>query len=765
MEQRVSYAIKVITILIFLLLTGYYSQHIYRTLPSQMGFSVKWNTQKNQLVIASVYPSLQDSLQVGDVITAINDTATTRRNVLPTPKTAQYELQLLRDSQPIAVTMTPVDGRSRIFTDLYGAVTMLSIGAAILLVGKRKSDIAPAVVFMLTAVGWLAIPSFQFGEPTAWMIGYVMVPIMGPLYAQLGYAVRSESNERIMPRWLTVWLVLAVIWGVLGGFEYLYLFPQGSSLHALFPVDWLAMSYLSVGMGLLLAVIIILVRAGKLPPSYTKRQLVILILFVSVGTLPFVFLTVLPRVFTGSERLPGTVGFALLLLLPIGFLFVILRRQHLYMEMATSRILTGVLLTVTCIIVFSVVRLNLIHKGLHIPRETSLLVIAVGLLGAYPNSMLLDGMKVILYGKARLTQHEMQTMARRMTREPRWKTVETALESVAQALALENLILYEWNEPAYRSVASAYPVSADNTLPATINSTTLFPKGMTRTADIVALEGLFSDKSIYIPIITANFLTGFLIAAAGSTLEQLNERDLVQLRQLGDTIAMGLPAINLFETLNSGQALSVYHREMERQRLAAEIHDGPLQELLLLGRRIEERQDINAVAQKLREICQRLFNPILNEEPQYIAKYVVRSFRLAPFTIHLTIQKSATEVIVAPKAKLAFYHILKESLSNIAKHTQAENVFVELVAQGTQFKMTVIDDGGVATEPVMHEQPAEGHLGLFNMQNWALIADGEIVIDKSFPSGWRVYLTLPTTHTTVEEQENATDEMIDETVE
>lgn len=760
-EKSVSYTKKVITILIFLLLAGYYSQYLYRTLPSQMGFSIKWNTQDNQLHIASVYPDLQDLLQVGDVITAINDTAITRRNVFPTPKTAQYDLQLLRDGQPIETTITPIDGRSRIFTDLYGAFTMLIIGAVILLIGNRKSDIAPAVVFMLTAVGWLAIPSFQLGESMAWIIGYVAVPMMGPLYAQLGYAVKAESNERIMPSWLKGWLMLSIIWGLLGGLEYLFLFPQGDSIHARFNIEWLAISYLSVGMGLLLAVMIIISRAAKLPPSYTKRQLVILILFVSVGTLPFVFLTVLPRVFTGSERLPGPVGFALLLLLPIGFLFVVLRRQHLYIEMATSRILTGVLLTVTCIIVFSVIRLNLIHKGLNIPRETSFLVIAVGLLGAYPNSMLLDGMKVILYGKNPLTQNDIQTITRDVTQQPSWKTVETTLQRVAQALELENLVLYEWKEPTYRRVACGYPDSVNSSPPNTINPTTSFPKGMTRTSNIDTLDPLCSKNSIYIPIITANFLTGFLIASAGSTLEQLNERDLIQLRQLGDTLAMGLPAINLFEMLNSGQALSVYYREMERQRLAAEIHDGPLQELLLLGRRIEQRQEINEVAQKLRDICQRLFNPILNEEPQYIVKHVVGSFRRASFTIHLTIQKSATQVIVESKAKLAFYHILKESLSNIAKHTHAKNVIVELVAQGDQLRTTIANDGGDTTEQMTSKQSCEDHLGLFNMENWASIAGGTLFIDKSSAIGWTVHLTLPTTNN-IEEQEEIQHEQIDE---
>lgn len=537
-----SYKTKTAIILVFVILTGYYSQYIYRTLPSQMGFSIKWDTADNQLLIASVHPDLQDSLQVGDVIAAINDVEVTRRSVLPTPRPEQYRLHLIRADRPITTIITPLDNHSRVFTDLYASFTMLVIGAAILLIGNKKSDIVPAFVFMLTAVGWLTIPSFQYGESTAWIIGYMTVPIMGPLYTQLAYSVKSDQNAQAMPNWLKGWLSLSIVWGVIGGFEYLYLFPQRVSIHSLFHVEWLAISYLSVGIGLLLSVIIILFRAVKLPPSYTKRQLVILVLFVTVGTLPFVFLTVIPRVFTGAAKLPGPISFALLLLLPLGFLFIVLRRQHLYIEMATSRILVSLLLTVTFIIVFSVVRLNLIHRGFDIPQETSLIVIGVGLLSVYPNSTLLNGMRVILYGKNQLTQRDMQAIARQVTQRPNWKTVEQTLQKVAQALELENIVLYEWKEIAYQRIVCGYPIEqGDAYFPYEINPISILPTEITHISHIDELNNLFLDKSIYMPIMTADFLTGFIVASAGSTLEQLNERDLFQLRQLSDT----LPQINM----------------------------------------------------------------------------------------------------------------------------------------------------------------------------------------------------------------------------
>lgn len=742
MAKQVDFKAKIAVGLIFLLLTLYYSQFMYRTMPSQLGFGIRWNTVDNQLEIGSVHPELQDVLQSGDVVHAINGVEVTRRDVLPTPKTPEYVLELFRDGQLIEKTVAPLDGSSRIFTDLYASMMMWVIGAVITLVATRKSDVVPAVVFMLTGVGWLAIASFQLGEPTAWVLGYAIVPIMGPLYAQLGYSVQSDKNAKLMPTWLQIWLGIAALWGVVGGVEYLYLFPNRQSIHSLFNIEWLGISYLSVGIGLLLAVAIIVFRAIQLPPSYTKRQLVILVLFVAIGTLPFVFLTVLPRVFFGSGQLPGPVGFALLLLLPFGFLFVILRRENLYVEMATSRILTMVLLAVTAGICYSVIRLNSLHQGSTLPQGAFIFVVMIAALGIYPNSIFLNGVKVLLYGKSQISQGDLQSVARQVTRQPSWNTVGQALNKVCESLELENVILYEWEEQVYKRVASGYPPIEPITVPDEIRLTDLLPKKIVHTSKIGELEGFFTDKAVYIPIVTADLLTGFLVALPRQTLGQLHERDLTQLRQIGDTLAIGFPAIKLFERISDEQAISMYSREVERQKLAAKIHDGPLQDLLILGRKLNQREQVNHIAQSLRRICHSLYNPILDEQIEHIAEDVIDEFRWSDFEIHLMIRPNVSHVDVENKVKLAFYYILKEAISNVTKHTSAKNIEVELLVDGVDLKVRITDDGESQRSDEIPQREEGNHQGLSDMRYWASVAGGKLAVNDS-PSGWTVYLDLP----------------------
>lgn len=742
MKQRATLLTKCAIIGLFVLQAAYYGYFLYRTIPSQMGFGLRWDTQTNQLLIRLVHPELQDELKVGDQITAVNDVPVSRRSVLPTPKVAEYTLSILRADEPIEVTITPIDPGSRLFTDISVTLIMLAIGAAILLVGGQKVDVVPAVAFMLTAAGWLAIPAFQFGQPLAWIVGYSTIPLVGPLYAQLAYSVKLMDSRWFMPIWIRIWFVLAGIWTLVGAFENLFLFPRGNSLHAQYGVEWVAISYLSAAAGLLSAVVIILSRSITLPPSYSKRQLVILSMFVVVGTLPLVLLTLLPRAFFGVEQLPGPVGFALLLLLPIGFLLIVLRRQHLYFEMATSRILAAILLTTTFIIIFSVIRLTFIQRGYFVPAEASVLVIAVGLLAIYPSSTVLDGLRVILYGKSRLSAHDLQAIAQRVTRQPDWQTVEQGLQRVAGALELENIVLYKREEGNYRRVACGYTQHGCSEFPSQISPIDVLPQKLAHVMHVDALNPSFSERGIYIPVLTAEVQTGFLVAVPGSTIGQLNERDLLQLRQMNDILAISMPAINLFETVNDERAVTVYSRALERQKLAARLHDGPLQDLLLFARGLKERQQVQKISHELRQICHELYNPLLDDRPEYIAKDLAHSFRGRQFKIHLIIRPNTSDVDLYKKGKLAFHYVLKEALTNITKHTRAKNVTVEVNRQQEWLTLCVSDDGGGIYGKATPHRKQGSHQGLTNMRHWASVADGRLQIENDV-EGWTVQLMLP----------------------
>ena len=90
---------------------------------------------------------------------------------------------------------------------------------------------------------------------------------------------------------------------------------------------------------------------------------------------------------------------------------------------------------------------------------------------------------------------------------------------------------------------------------------------------------------------------------------------------------------------------------------------------------------------------------------------------------------------LAPEQQLVVYRVTQESLSNVAQHSGAHNVDVELsFEKGTVLR--IADDGrGFASA-------REGGLGLSGMRERALLAGGQLSIWSAGGQGTRVELTL-----------------------
>ena len=742
--------IKLLLSAFFLGLTVYQGVYLYRTIPSQFGFSLAWQPESNQLEVIRIHPSLNHLLEKADIITDVNGVTVTRYTAtFPTPKVDEYTLKLLRDGRVLQTTIHPVDGTSRVFTDVYAALIMWSIGTAILFIGKDRDAYLPAIAFMLTGAGWLSIAAFQLGEFTAWLLGYVFVPIMGPIYAQLGLILQGEDElaTKKSPRWLSAWFILALGWSVLGAFNYLYLFPHDTNWLQILHVEWLTFSYLSVAVGFLCSLGLIIWRAVRMRPSYIKHQLTVLVVITSLGVLPFVLFTIVPRLFGKESILAGPIGFTLLLFLPLGYLFITLRRQHLFFELATSRILLATLLIVTVIVIFSVIRLNLLHKGILLPREVGMMIVIVGLIGLYPNSSFLNMMRMLLYGKNKVNQYDLQIMADQINKQPRWHTVNLALLKLSNALELENILLYVKGDNFYALTAFGYACSQTKSQMIRFKPTGVLPKKLIRIVNSDALHN-FSDNDIFIPIMSANILTGFLIAKMRPKQATLNESELVLLKQVATILSSGIPAISAFEAIGNNHVVSLYSKELERQRLATEIHDGPLQDLLILNRRPVAKHELNNIIHQIRQICHDLYNPVLDDHVEYVVKDILRSFRQADFAVQLHIQQAVTAVEIDDRAKIALYYVLKEAMSNVANHAEAHNVTVTLGIQGLELLLSIEDNGkgfyeynGQARQAVLHQDRI--HQGLRDMYYWASLAKGKITMRNKNPTGWRVQLLLP----------------------
>ena len=99
------------------------------------------------------------------------------------------------------------------------------------------------------------------------------------------------------------------------------------------------------------------------------------------------------------------------------------------------------------------------------------------------------------------------------------------------------------------------------------------------------------------------------------------------------------------------------------------------------------------------------------------------------------------EATIAAEHKEVIFQVLRESLSNIRKHSQARNLWVVLDLSSTPWVLTVRDDGRgfEVTSPA-----GSGHLGPALAENRARAADGALAIRSAPGFGTTIVVELGT---------------------
>jgi signal transduction histidine kinase len=163
--------------------------------------------------------------------------------------------------------------------------------------------------------------------------------------------------------------------------------------------------------------------------------------------------------------------------------------------------------------------------------------------------------------------------------------------------------------------------------------------------------------------------------------------------------------------------------EAERSRIAADIHDDALQELTMLGWRLDASGDTQSaatareVAERLRAILGDLRLPILDDlgTGPALEWLVERVGRLAGGEVRL---ERADQVRPPAEVELAFFRVAQEALSNAVRHGRPP-ITVRYWTTPSSASLA-IDDSGAGIAPAAETAgTATGHFGLLNMHQRA----------------------------------------------
>jgi signal transduction histidine kinase len=201
---------------------------------------------------------------------------------------------------------------------------------------------------------------------------------------------------------------------------------------------------------------------------------------------------------------------------------------------------------------------------------------------------------------------------------------------------------------------------------------------------------------------------------------------------------------------------AVAAQELERQRLARELHDETGQALtsILLGLRSLEvasvPEDRDEALAALRELVVATLHEVRRLAVE-LRPAALDDFGLLPAvrrlgestreTTGLDVQVEATlgPKRLAPEVETALYRIVQEALTNVAKHAGARHVSVVLTRKHERVSVVIEDDGkGFDTSA----GTGDG-LGLLGMRERVQLLDGTLSVESSVGAGTTLVLELP----------------------
>ena len=307
--------------------------------------------------------------------------------------------------------------------------------------------------------------------------------------------------------------------------------------------------------------------------------------------------------------------------------------------------------------------------------------------------------------------------------------------------------------------------------PSRPDATWLLAGGLTALAIVIGIPAHMDGEpsaalaTVHLAAITGIALAPALVAARRSLGQDANQagRALIALAPLAGAIvlvppfdalilvAAGLFAITLVNRASlrplaraarqatAQRDLTVAAVEAERRRLAADIHDGPLQSILLLGRQLEQEGQAEAaatartIALELRDVAGELRLPLLDDlgvgpALDWLADRAQRMSGMAVIVEYEGLRRPPPEV------ELAAFRIAQEAVANAIRHGESP-IVVSYRTTGERVSLSVDDAGrGFRTA----RTGGSGSYGLLNMVQRAEQIGAQLVLFQRPDRGMHV---------------------------
>ena len=226
-------------------------------------------------------------------------------------------------------------------------------------------------------------------------------------------------------------------------------------------------------------------------------------------------------------------------------------------------------------------------------------------------------------------------------------------------------------------------------------------------------------------------------------------------------------ALSELETVQNDRAKllqrTVEIAEHERIRVAADLHDGPIQRLSavtlgfeLLANQLhrgnhdraltlveEMRESLAAETVSLRRLMTELRPPILDARDLGAALHDCALQVLAGSAVRWAVNAPRAAIRLAPEIETVVYRVVREALVNVRKHAPESRVSVTLEPDGDLLRLAIVDDGPGFDENTPLGYTNGTHYGLIGMRERVESVGGTWALATAPAAGSRIEVTLP----------------------
>jgi signal transduction histidine kinase/ligand-binding sensor domain-containing protein len=199
-------------------------------------------------------------------------------------------------------------------------------------------------------------------------------------------------------------------------------------------------------------------------------------------------------------------------------------------------------------------------------------------------------------------------------------------------------------------------------------------------------------------------------------------------------------------------------QEGERQRIAAELHDGLGQRLIVVKnlalltlqrpgveeiarQQVEELStEVTHAIHEVREIAHNLRPHQLDELGLTKALESLLRKTARASAINFVTEIDPIDGLFSPEAEINLYRIVQESLNNIIKHSDATSARIEIRCEPTAVRLTIADNGrGLGNG---NGEPGERGFGLIGIAERARMLGGKQTIHSAPGAGTTIHLDI-----------------------